>query len=935
MRFDPVSPCLGLFVVLVSGVIAAPPPLPLPLRKVNPDRISSGVYATFAAEGRFGDESSDIVPVTARDALPAHAPAKGTPADLLDPWVASNTRLGEDPSELPSNRRQQAEPHVFRSVTYPERLLATFQEGRRSDGGATSCGYAYSEDGGRTWTRALIPNLTEVSGGANLRATDPVAAINLNGTLFLNTLVARNGDFSLGDLTIVRSEDRGNTWTDPAIVFAAPNERLFPDKNWLTVNDIAGSATVGRLVVTFTAFTSDADGNSTGTNLRCTYSDDNGITWSEANFITPAGSHNQGSQPVFLPDGSLLVPYITFTNAELDFRIECKRSVGGGTIWPASATVIADVPNPWDDPVARDGVFLISAHAARESGDVFVTWSVSDNGGSRVAISRSSDRGATWSNPTYVNEHATQRSAFNSTVTSSFDGQTVTVSWMDTRNAPDRRNFVDMYASTSTDGGVSWSDDFRISDRTTDVRLSQNTGRGYMLGDYYGLVAGPTPATPTVAVWVDTRSGEADPVATRFNPVPNATYEGWRRAHFLPAGDAGNDMSGPQGDLDHDGFSNGFEYLYGLDPQTPDYGTVFDVNFSPGTIMIDEPRFENRPDFSEDIWEQSLDGQTWSAITPVPTVAALPPGTMWFAHPMGDRSAVWVRRRVSVGGTPLVSTKPLVLGGTTRLINLSSRAVVGTGESQLIPGFVVTGGELRALVRGIGPTLTTLGVAGALPDPQLQLDPAPSTGESFNDNWGDPSGVNADAFTSTGAFALAEGSLDAALIADLPVGSTTVLISDSAGNPGVALAELFEIAPVDESGAHLVNLSTRAQVGTGDDVLIGGFILSGTSPRRYLIRAVGPSLTSFDIDAPLADPMLQLFRAGSSFPIARNDDWSVSPSATAILHTSQRAGAFALEPNTRDAALIVTLEPGGYTAMISGVGNTTGVGLIEVYTLDE
>ena len=105
-------------------------------------------------------------------------------ANLLAPWVGPNIRLGEDPAALPNgDGKNQAEPHVTRSISDPDLVLATFQEGRFSDGGAVSNGFAVSRDGGFTWHRALNPNLTTVSGGPYYRATDPVAGISLDGVL--------------------------------------------------------------------------------------------------------------------------------------------------------------------------------------------------------------------------------------------------------------------------------------------------------------------------------------------------------------------------------------------------------------------------------------------------------------------------------------------------------------------------------------------------------------------------------------------------------------------------------------------------------------------------------------------------------------------------------------------------------------------------------
>ncbi len=924
----PTHLALGAALALAAPA-AESPPLPLALRNVDPDRLSSGAYGALLAAGHWREDHLPTPPI-ARESLPFGSAGKGTPPEVLAPWVAANTRLGDDPLSLPEESRQQAEPHVFRSRTHPARLLATFQEGRRADGGAAACGYAYSTDGGRTWTRSLIPRLTQVSDGPYFRATDPVAAIDLHGNLFLNTLNARNDDFSLADLTVVRSTDGGVTWSPPRVVYSAPSAQVFPDKNWMTVNDHPGTTTANRLAVTFTTFTSTATGTDTGNNLRCAISDDGGATWNTPTFITPPGSENQATQPLFLPDGSLLVPYITFTSPSLAFRIECKRSDDGGLTWPGSARIVRNVTAPWDDPVARDGVFLISATAAKESGAVFITWTEALTGGSRVYVSRSTDRGDSWSTPVVINEFAPRRSAFNPSVGASFDGRTITVTWMDNRNAPDGRNWTDIYAATSTDGGSTWSADFRLSDRTANLLLAQPTPRGYMLGDYFGLAAGNTTAEASVAVWVDTRAGQADPVATRFHPVPDASYAAWRQTHFLPVGEAANDLSGPQGDPDLDGYPNGFEYLYALDPLSADYGDAFEFDGS----VIREPRFPDRADLSIDRWETSTDGVTWNSHSSDDSSAPLPSGEI-LLDPPTDEQPLQVRRQVAVAGGPAIVGPATTLFSATRLVNLSSRAFVGgAGESQLIPGFVVAGGNLSALIRGIGPGLALHGVPGVLADPQLTLVPEPLSLPAANDDWASAGGATAADFTEVGAFALTAGSADSALVATLAPGSTTALISGATSDTGVALAELFVRPSGSEATARLANLSTRALVSTGDRVLVGGFVLEGTAARRCLIRAVGPTLIDYGVNAPLADPRLQVFRGSPGVLVAENDDWQATVSVAATTTAMDRAGAFDLPAGSTDAALVLTLEPGLYTAVVSGLADTTGIGLIEVYVLD-
>jgi hypothetical protein len=218
-----------------------------------------------------------------------------------------------------------------------------------------------------------------------------------------------------------------------------------------------------------------------------------------------------------------------------------------------------------------------------------------------------------------------------------------------------------------------------------------------------------------------------------------------------------------------------------------------------------------------------------------------------------------------------------------------------------------------------------------LTDPRLQLF-SDTTSLTRNDNWANPDGGDdatavAAAFTAAGAFPLRLDSLDAALVRSMPGGGYTAQITGAAGT-GIALAEIYDTAPA--TGARLVNVSARAQVGTGSGILIAGFSVSGNVPRQLLIRGIGPSLSRFNVDGLLANPRLDLYRGDTPLPQS-NDDWG---GTAALADAFARVGAFALASGTsRDAALLVTLPPGNYTAQVSGVGDTTGVALIEVYEI--
>lgn len=278
----------------------------------------------------------------------------------------------------------------------------------------------------------------------------------------------------------------------------------------------------------------------------------------------------------------------------------------------------------------------------------------------------------------------------------------------------------------------------------------------------------------------------------------------------------------------------------------------------------------------------------------------------------------------------------------SRLIDLSCRSQVGTGGNIMITGFVVgglgTSGSESVLVRGSGPALVPFGVTGTLPDPELQLF-STASGSSLlatNDAWGGSSEIAAEAAT-LGAFAwTSPTSHDAALLEALAPGPYTANVSGESGDTGVALAEVYDATPgnmVSGSTPRLINLSTRAQVGTGANTLIAGFVIGGTTPKTVLIRASGPALSQFGVSGVLADPELQLYSTASGNSlISTNTGWGGDPKVSTA---AAWVGAFSWGTSaTPDSALLVTLPPGPYTANVSGAKGDSGVALVEVYEVE-
>jgi hypothetical protein len=259
-------------------------------------------------------------------------------------------------------------------------------------------------------------------------------------------------------------------------------------------------------------------------------------------------------------------------------------------------------------------------------------------------------------------------------------------------------------------------------------------------------------------------------------------------------------------------------------------------------------------------------------------------------------------------------------------VNLSTRMRVQTGANVGIGGFIITpsagsgaGAGKQVLVRAIGPSLTQSGVPDALADPVLELHGPTGFITITNDNWGDTQRTQIKA---TGIPPTNE--LESAILVALSPGAYTAIVSGKDNTSGVGLVEVYDLSQAVP--AKLANISTRASVGTGSDIVIAGFILGGnTGVDRIVLRGIGPSLTALGVPDALADPTLELRNSNGSL-IRANNDWESDPVQAAELTAAGLAPTNALE-----SGIATTLSPGLYTALLAGLNNGTGVGLVEVY----
>jgi hypothetical protein len=258
---------------------------------------------------------------------------------------------------------------------------------------------------------------------------------------------------------------------------------------------------------------------------------------------------------------------------------------------------------------------------------------------------------------------------------------------------------------------------------------------------------------------------------------------------------------------------------------------------------------------------------------------------------------------------------------------------VQTGDKVGIGGFIITGGvPKRVLLRGIGPSLTHFGVPDVLLDPVLELRGCTAQVcipeaivNIINDNWRD---TQEDEIQATGI--PPTDNAESAILVTLIPGAYTAAIKGKNNTSGVGLIEVYDLN--QGAASKLANLSTRAFVSTGSDIVIAGFLLGGSPPQagdRIVMRGIGPSLAPgfFPANSVLANPTLELRDSNGALLIA-NNDWQDNPVQAALLTAAGLAPT-----NNLEAGIAATLPPGLYTALLAGLNNGTGIGLVEVYDL--
>ena len=593
----------------------------------------------------------------------------------------------------------------------------------------------------------------------------------------------------------------------------------------MAINTFAGTATVDRILVTWTLF-----GTTSASPILRSYSDDHGVTWSTGVAIHSVASAAQGSQPVYLPDGRLAIVYWNFNGANGGEQIEMVLSNDGGISF-GGPTLVTPVTR-YTPTNIRSGAFLPSATTDRTTGNLYVVYQARDAALlPRVLFTKSTNAGASWSAPIAITDNP-NTGVFNPAISASPDGQTLTVSFYDQRDSGGNSVLCNLYLAQSFDGGATWQPNIRLTSETTDASLAPLTGGGYMLGDYLGIAPTTGPDVPAIPVWVDTRTGNPDPFITRVGIAPEVDFTSFQASRLSL--DQINDpqLGGPAGNADGDATSNLSEFLSQTEPN--DAGsflvTARQLNISTremvgtgdnvliggfivsGTTskqvilrgigpsladfgvngVLQNPFLELRDGtgsllFSNDDWRETQE----SAIAATglqpnddresAILATLEPGA-YTAVLQGTNGTT---------GNALVEAYDLDATAVSQFANISTRGQVGILDAVLIGGLIISNedsAQANIVVRALGPSLGTSGVVGALQDPTLELRDSNGALIAFDDDWRDAQG---GIISSTGLAPTDDR--EAAIFAHLATGAYTAIVQGKNGTTGVGLVEAYNI----------------------------------------------------------------------------------------------------------------------------------------------
>jgi uncharacterized repeat protein (TIGR01451 family) len=841
------------------------------------------------------------------------------------------------------------EPSISVDPSNPNRMTIGWRQFNSVTSNFRQGGWGWTADGGATWT---FPGVLE----NNVFRSDPVLFADDTGRFFYNSLLQAFFD------DIWRSVNGGQTWTN----LNAPGNATGGDKQWQVIDNTSSTGHGFQY----------QDWSTGGNNFQgrqFSRSIDGGVTW--MNPINIPHQPQWGTLDVDT-NGNL---FIGGVQTAID-QVWCIRSTNAknGAVTPTfdqSTAVNLGGLFGLNRPINPEGLmgqlFLaVDRSGTATNNNIYMQASVQPTGatnGADVMFVRSTDGGATFSAPKRINDDPINHSKWHwmSTLSVAPNGRIDSV-WFDTRNAANNTD-SQLFYSYSLDGGVTWSANVSVSN-------SFNPFLGYpqqnKMGDYMTMVSdngggnvaysatfnleedvyyirvvpgvAPTPTpgiTPTpsptstpspTATATATVPPTATPTPTTFptatatvTPTATATATVTPTPTIIPI-----DLAVSIGDSpDPVQVGQNLTYAIGVFNNGPGIATNVmmtdslpaDVDFV--SVTPSQGTCSGTSAVTCNLGSLPPFGAALVTLVVTPTVAGLVSNTATAPNP-GDpfpfnNSATATTTVIPPGTTPTPSPAPTP---AAQAINLSTRMRVQTGDNVGIGGFIITGSAAKhVLLRAIGPSLTS--VSGALADPVLELHGPGGFATITNDNWQDDP-VQAAAIIATGI--PPSNNLESAIDATLLPGSYTAIVRGKNNTTGVALVEAYDLSHAVP--AKLANISTRALVGTGSDIVIAGFILGNNSGLdQIIVRGIGPSLTSLGVANALANPTLEL-RDGNGAVLISNNDWQDDSVQAAQLTAAGLALA-----NPLESGIAIALSPGTYTALLAGQNNGTGVGLVEVY----
>jgi uncharacterized repeat protein (TIGR01451 family) len=830
------------------------------------------------------------------------------------------------------------EPSITVDPTNGSRMVIGWRQFNSVTSNFRQAGWGYTSNGGSTWT---FPGVLE----NNVFRSDPVLFADDTGRFYYNSLLETFFD------NIWRSLNGGQNWTN----LQGTGNATGGDKQWHTIDNNATST--GH---NFQYQAWSTAGNNFG-GRQFSRSIDGGVTWMNPIFIP---NSPQWGTPDVDSNGIL---YIGGVNVNTD-QVWCIRSSNArnGAVTPtfdqSTAVNLGGVFGFSQNinPAGLVGQLFLAADRSGTStnNNVYMLASVQPTGatnGADVMFVRSTNGGQTFSAPKRVNDDPINHSKWHWLGTFSIapNGRLDSV-WLDTRNAANNTD-SQLFYSFSTDAGVTWSPNVAVSNSFNPflgypnqnkmgdyiTMVSDNTGADVaytatfnLEEDIYhirvtpGGAPSPTPGTPTPSPTVP-----PTPTPTPASPTPTPSATASPTPSEGPHSDIGvNIADSPDPVLVGQNLTYTITVFSSGPSSAPNVtmedGLPASVNFV--SVTPSQGSCSGTSDIVCNLG--TLPGSSSATVTLVvtPTVAGPLNNT---AHgydfsvlvPNPANNFFTASTTVLPAGTtptppPATPTPTAAPTPAAQAVNLSTRMRVQAGDNAGIGGFIISGtAPKHVLLRAIGPSIT--GLPGVLADPVLELHGPAGFATVTNNNWRDDPAQQV-AIQATGL--APANNLESAIDATLNPGAYTGVVRGNGGTSGIGLVEVYDLSQAVL--AKLANISTRALVGTGNDIVIAGFILGNNSGMTSIVlRGIGPSLTAFGVANALANPTLELRDSNAALLIS-NNDWQDDPVQAAQLTAAGLAPTDPLE-----SGIAITLSPDTYTALLAGQSNTTGVGVVEVY----